>query len=108
MKMFFAAALAATALSAVAAGSASAQSYNGPAARILFGDLDLSTAAGAATLDARIDAAAKTMCRGAKRPGSRINDRAYCAAAVRAEALTQLPKADQRDYALARLPLIDA
>jgi UrcA family protein len=108
MKMFFAAALAATALSALAAGSASAQSYDGPAARIPFGDLDLSTTAGAAALDARIDAAARTMCRRVIRPVSRLNDRANCAAAVRAEAMAQLPNANRRDYAMARLPRIDA
>ena len=108
MKMFFAAALAATALSAVAAGSASAESYNGPAARIPYGDLDLSTATGAAAFDTRIDSAAKIMCRGATRPGSRINDSAFCAAAVRAEALAQLPKSSQREYAMARQPRIEA
>ena len=108
MKMFLAAALAATALSAVAVGSASAHSYSGPAARIPFGDLDLSTSAGAAAFDARIDAAAKTLCRGVTRPASRLNDSAHCAAAVRAEALAQLPNASQRDYAMARLPVITA
>ena len=108
MKIFLAAALAATALSAVAVGSASAQTHTGPAARIAFGDLDLSTTAGAAAFDARVDAAAKTLCRGATRPASRINDSVHCAAAVRAEALAQLPNANQRDYAMARLPRVDA
>ena len=103
MKMFLAAALAATALSAVAVGSASAHT-----ARIPFGDLDLSTSAGAAAFDARIDTAAKTLCRGVTRPASRLNDSAHCAAAVRAEALAQLPNASQRDYAMARLPVITA
>lgn len=103
MKMFFAAALAATALSALAVGSASAQT-----ARIPFGDLDLSTTAGAAAFDARIDTAAKAMCRNVTRPASRLNDSANCAAAVRAEALAQLSNASQHDYAQARLPRIEA
>lgn len=107
MKLFLAAALAATALSALAAGSASAQSYNGADARIPFGDLDLSTPAGAAVLDARIDSVAKVMCRGVTRPASRINDSVRCAAAVRAEALALLPNASQRDYAMASLPRTD-
>lgn len=103
MKMFFAAALAATALSVAAAGSASAQTAHVP-----FGDLDLSSTAGAATFDARVDIAAKTMCRRAVRPGSRINDSAFCTAAFRAEALAQLPKLNQREDAMARQPRIEA
>ncbi len=76
-------------------------------ARIPFADLNLSTTRDADVLDVRIDQAARDLCRGARRPGSRINDRAYCQAAVRAEAMRQLPLSSQRDYALARLPRID-
>ena len=85
----------------LAAGAASAQE-----ARISWGDLDLSSAAGADAFDARVSAAADRMCRGVKRPGSRINDRAFCRAAVRSEAIRQLPGAVQVDYALSRLPLV--
>ncbi len=83
------------------AGAASAQE-----ARVRWGDLDLSSAAGADAFDARVAAAADRMCRGAKRPGSRINDRAFCRAAFRDEAVRQLPGPAQVDYALSRLPLI--
>ena len=51
-------------------------------------------------------AAASRLCRGVKRPGSRINDRAFCRAAFRDEAVRQLPGAVQVDYALSRLPVI--
>jgi UrcA family protein len=76
-------------------------------ARIPLTDLNLATARGADLLDVRIDAVTRDLCRGARRPGSRINDRAWCQAAVRAEVMRQLPAASQRDYALARLPRIE-
>lgn len=85
----------------LAAGTASAQE-----ARVRWGDLDLSSPAGADVFDARIAAAAGRMCRGVKRPGSRINDRAFCRAAFRDEAVRQLPGAVQLDYALSRLPIV--
>jgi UrcA family protein len=83
------------------AGAASAQE-----ARVRWGDLDLSSAAGADAFDARVSAAASRMCRGVKRPGSRINDRAFCRTAFRDEAVRQLPGSVQVDYALSRLPVI--
>ena len=85
----------------LAAGAASAQD-----ARVRWGDLDLSSAAGAAAFDARVAAAASRMCRGVKRPASRINDRAFCRTAFRDEAVRQLPGAVQVDYALSRLPVV--
>ncbi len=100
MKLF--ASLAAV-LTLAAAGSASAHE-----ARIAWGDLDLSTAAGADALDARLDAAARKMCRDARRPGSRLGDQAFCLSAFRSEAIRQLPGTAQVDYALSRLPLVDA
>jgi UrcA family protein len=97
MKMILAAAIA---LSSLGAGVASAQP-----AHIPFGDLNLSTAAGAAAFDARIDSAAHALCRNATQPASHLNDSARCAAAVRAEAMARLSAASRRDYALARLPM---
>ena len=99
-----------------------------PISRVQWGDLDLSSAAGADAFDARVAAAADRMCRGVKRPASRISDRAFCRAAVRAaaaartvcavgprglvndncvrrvqqEAVRALPAARQDDYARAR------
>lgn len=99
MKTF--ASLAAALTVALVAGSASANE-----ARISWGDLDLSSVTGAVAFDARIERAADRLCRGVKRPGSRINDRAFCRAAVRAEAVRQLPGPVQVDYALSRLPVI--
>lgn len=90
-------------LTLAAAGSAAAGE-----ARIRWNDLDLSTAAGADAFDARLDAAARRMCREARRPGSRIGDRAWCRSAFRSEAIRQLPGTAQVEYALSRLPLIEA
>lgn len=81
-----------------AAGSASAAQQ----ARIGWTDLNLASTAGAATFDQRVEAAAKTLCRDARRPGSLMSDRAFCQAAVRREALRQLPGAAQVDYAASR------
>ena len=86
--------LAGAALIVAAAGSASAQE-----ARIPWGDLDLGTGRGAATLDNRIEAAADRLCRNARRPGSLISDRSFCRAATARVALGDLPPAAQADYA---------
>ncbi|HEY0601109.1 UrcA family protein [Brevundimonas sp.] len=91
------ASLAAVLIVAGAAGSASAGEV-----RVAWGDLDLSTPAGADAFDARVRAAARKMCRG----GSMIGGRAACPAAVREEAGTRLPGAAQVDYALSRVPLV--
>lgn len=80
-----------------AAGSASAQE-----ARIQWTDLNLASASGAAAFDQRVDTAARDLCRNARRPGSRLSDRGFCQAAVRREALRQLPGAAQVDYAASR------
>lgn len=95
------ASLVAALIVASAAGSTSAQE-----ARIGWGDLDLSSAAGAAAFDARVSTAADRMCRGARRPGSRLSDRAFCRTAVRNEAVRRLPGSVQVDYALSRLPIV--
>lgn len=81
-----------------AAGSASAQE-----ARIRWGDLDLSTPAGADAFDQRVRAAARKMCRSKSIIGSTA-----CRAAVRDEAVALLPRAAQVDYALSRVPFVEA
>ena len=88
MKLILASALAVAAI----AGAASAET------RIAYGDLNLSTAAGAAAFDARVADVAQSMCKNATRPVSRLNDRAHCAAAVRAEAVSQLPSPTRARY----------
>ena len=80
-----------------AAGSASARET-----RIAWGDLDLSTASGAEVFDARVRSAARKMCRGVPM----IGGRSACYAAIRDEAVGQLPGAAQVDYALSRVPLV--
>ena len=84
-------------LAAAAPASASTQE-----ARIRWGDLDLSTPAGADAFDQRVRAAARKLCR--NQPF--IGGRAACLAAVREEAVALLPGAAQVDYALSRVPLV--
>lgn len=80
-----------------AAGSATAAD-----ARIQWNDLNLATSAGAAAFDQRVESTARDLCRNARRPGTRLSDRAFCEAAVRREAVRQLPGAAQVDYAASR------
>lgn len=75
--------------------------YAAPAAaqtvRVPFGDLNLSTAAGAEAFDARTAAAARQACVVGPRL---INDN--CVRRVQQEAVRNLPVARQDDYARAR------
>ena len=81
------AALAATAMLAVAS-AASAQET-----RIAYGDLDLSTAAGAQTLDQRVNTAAANLCRNLRTADSRLNRRNNrCEADTRQQIRSQLPR----------------
>jgi UrcA family protein len=74
------------------AGAASAQDH-----RIVIGDLDLGSLAGAATFDARVNDAATRACRlGAPMPD------VQCRVRFRSEAMRQLPAARRDDYARAR------
>lgn len=89
------------ALAVAVAGSASAQD-----ARIAFGDLDMSSAVGANAYDARVETAARRLCRYARKPGSIISDRAFCRAAVQAEAVRLLPGRVQVEYARSRSAVV--
>ena len=81
------AALAATAMLAVAS-AASAQE-----ARVAYGDLDLSTAAGAQTLDQRINTVAAELCRNSRASDTRLNRRANrCVSDTRDHIRSQLPR----------------
>lgn len=81
---------------------ASAGAASAADARVGWGDLNLATVSGADAFDQRVEAAARTLCRDARRPGSRLSDRAFCEAAVRREAVRRLPGAAQIDYAASR------
>lgn len=95
------ASLAAVLIVSAAAGAASAQE-----ARIGWSDLDLASTVGAATFDARVDAAAQRMCRFAKRPLSLLSDREFCFGAVQREVLQQLPREARIDYARSRRAIV--
>jgi UrcA family protein len=84
-------------LTLAAAGSATAGEV-----RIPWGDLDLSTPAGAEAFDARVRTAARKMCRSLPM----TSGRAACQSAIREEAVSLLPGAAQVDYALSRVPLV--
>lgn len=77
--------------------------YAAPAAaqdtlRVPFGDLDLSTGAGAAAFDARAAEAARDACR--RGPSGMVDT--TCVKVVQREIVRQLPAARQDDYARAR------
>jgi len=81
-----------TAAVLVAAGSASAMN-----ATVRYGDLDLTTPAGTARLDARIASTANAAC--AAYAGLQ---RRNCRSAIRKEAIDQLPTPRRTDYTLNR------
>ena len=83
-----AAAIAATILATASAASAQES-------RIAYGDLDLSTAAGVATLDQRIDAVAAQVCANVRAADSRLRRRGSCEASARQEIRRQLPREAQ-------------
>jgi len=91
---------------AVVAALATAGPTSAQDARVAWGDLNMSSAAGADAFDARVEAAARRLCRNVRKPGSLISDRAFCRAAVQAEAVRLLPGPVQVEYALSRLPLV--
>ena len=78
------------------AGAASAE------ARVPWGDLNLASISGGDTFDVRVARVADRMCRSARAPGRLISDRSFCRAAVHREAVGQLPRTAQIDYAMSR------
>jgi UrcA family protein len=80
------------ALPLASAGAASAEPQ-----RLAYGDLDLSSAAGARTLDLRIARIARTLC------NSHIGlNQAHCERGIRQEALAKLPIPARAEYAATR------
>lgn len=76
-----------------------------PAARVAFGDLDLASASGARTLEARIERSARRTC--AHINGRSITGRSDCLAGFREEALDRLPLSAREDYARGRAGRIE-
>ena len=87
MKILFAPAIA---LAVLAAPFASAMAASPPQAQsVQFNDLDLDSAAGQKTLDARIRNAARRVCDGESRVGTRLGT-AKCVEDVRRQVLAQV------------------
>jgi UrcA family protein len=90
----------------IIAGAVAAPASAAQEARIAFGDLDMGSPVGADTFDSRVEAAARYLCRGARRPGSRISDRTFCRNAVQTEAVRLLPGRVQVEYARSRRTVV--
>lgn len=84
-----------TAAAVVAAVLATASAASAQETRIAYGDLDLSTAAGAQQLDQRVEAAASNVCRNVRAADSRLRRRGSCEASARQEIRRQLPREAQ-------------
>lgn len=84
-----------TTAAVLAAGSAAAAPIE---ARIPYGDLDLSSRAGATAFDNRVQRVARTLCTG-RQPVERLS----CMDKVRDEALSLLPDRARADYARGRI-----
>ncbi len=91
MKTLIAAVAAAAALVAVPAAAQEST-------RLTFADLDLATAAGAAELDARIENAARALCRNNRPTGTRLVSE-DCMKEARAAYRERLPEPARRAYA---------
>ena len=76
-----------------------------PAARVAFGDLDLASASGARTLEARIDRSARRTCIALN--GRSVVGRSDCLAGFREKALDRLPLSARADYARGRAGRIE-
>nr|WP_314433069.1 UrcA family protein [uncultured Brevundimonas sp.] len=85
-----------TAAALLAAGSAAAATPL--EVRVAYGDLDLSSRAGATAFDARVRKAANRLCRNV-----RAIERSACRNSVQEEALSLLPDPARTDYARSRV-----
>lgn len=74
------------------------------AAGVAFGDLDLASASGARTLEARIDRSARRTCIAL---GRSVAGRSDCLAGFREDALDRLPLSARADYARGRAGRIE-
>jgi UrcA family protein len=86
-------ALALAAATLLCAAPAAAQTV-----RVPFGDLNLSTAAGAEAFDARVAEAGREVCT----TGSARLVNTSCVKRIQREAVRELPRSDRDDYARAR------
>ncbi len=84
-----------TAAALLAAGSAAAAPLE---VRVAYGDLDLSSRAGATAFDARVRKAANRFC-----SNVRAMERSACRNSVQEEALSLLPDHARTDYARSRV-----
>lgn len=92
MKSIFAPALA---LAVLATPFASAMAAPSQSNQVRYNDLDLETAAGKKTLDARIRTAARSICDGESRTGTRLA-RSACIEDVRRQVLSQIDSNQNR------------
>lgn len=90
--------LAAAALSLTVPAAALAQDAEAPRASVQWDDLDVTTAAGAAELDTRINTAARRACRGMRVTGSNMSQVGFCRSQIRESVLARMDEPTREAY----------
>lgn len=91
----------AAALSLTAPAAALAQDGRAQSASVNWDDLDVTTPAGAAELDTRINAAARRACRGVRATGTNMSQTAFCRSQIKQTVVGQMDEATRDAYARA-------
>ena len=91
----------AAALSLTAPAAVFAQDGRAQSATVVWDDLDVTTPAGAAELNSRINTAARRACRGVRATGSNMSQTAFCRSQIKETVVGQMDEATREAYARA-------
>ena len=94
----FAAVAAAAALGLTAPAAALAQDARAQPTAVSWDDLDVTTAAGAAELDSRINTAARRACRGMRATGTNMSQVGFCRSQIRDSVLGRMDQPTREAY----------
>ena len=95
-------AAAAAALCLTAPIAVSAQEVGEVTTSVAWNDLDVTTPAGAAQLDQRINTAARRACRGVRATGTNMSQTAFCRSQIRDSVMARMDEPTREGYAQAR------
>lgn len=91
----------AAALSLTAPVAAFAQEGRAQSTSVTWDDLDVTTPAGAAELDSRINSAARRACRGVRATGTNMSQTAFCRSQIRQSVEQRMDEATREAWARA-------
>lgn len=88
----------AAALSLTAPAAAFAQDGRAQSTSVAWDDLDVTTPAGAAELDSRINSAARRACRGVRATGTNMSQTAFCRSQIKKSVVGQMDETTRDAY----------